>query len=63
MRKHKKIGIIMVMVVALGGLILFNSTEVTGAAKQSLTAAKVKKAPASFDDPAWQKATAVNVAF
>jgi len=63
MRKHKKIGIILVMVVALGGLILFNSTEVTGAAKQSLTAAKVKKAPASFDDPAWQKAKAVNVPF
>ena len=63
MRKHKKIGIILVFVLAFGGLILLNSNEVTGAAKQSVTAAKVKKAPAGFDDPAWQKAKAVSVPF
>lgn len=42
---------------------LFNSDEAAGAAKQNVTAAKIKKAPAGLDDPVWQKAEAVQVPF
>jgi hypothetical protein len=63
MRKQEKFGFIVFLVLALGVLFLFNSHEVTGAAKQSVTAVKVKKMPADLDDPAWQKAKAVNVPF
>jgi len=63
MRKQEKVGFVLFLVLALGVLFFLNSHEVIGAAKQSLTAAKVKKAPAGLDDPAWQKAKAVNVPF
>jgi len=53
----------MFLILAVGGFFLINSQQATGAAKQSVTAAKVKKAPAGWDDPAWQKAKAVNVHF
>ena len=63
MCKQKKVGFILFLVLALGLLVVFSSHEVTASAKQSVTAAKVKKAPAGFDDPAWQKAKAVSVPF
>jgi hypothetical protein len=63
MSKQKKIGFILFLVLTFGAFFIFNSHEVTGAAKQSVTAAKVKKAPAGLDDPAWQKAKAVDVPF
>jgi hypothetical protein len=63
MCKHIKIGLILVLALAFGVIFMFNSKEVIGAAKQSVTAAKVKEAPVSFDDAVWQKAKAVNVPF
>ena len=63
MSKEKKVAFIMFLVLVVGVMFLYNTTEVTGAAKQSVTAEKVKKAPTGFDDPAWQKAKAVNVPF
>ena len=61
MIKLKKIGSILFFVLAFGVFFIFNSHEVTGAGKQSVTVAKVKNAPAGLDDPAWQKAKAVDV--
>ena len=63
MRKQKKIGFVLFLVLAFGVVFMLNSHEVTGAAKQSITAAKVKKAPAGLDDPVWQKAKAADVHF
>ena len=51
MSKQKKVGFILFLILALGLLIVFNSHEVTAAAKQSVTAAKVKKAPTGLNDP------------
>jgi hypothetical protein len=53
---------IVCLTLVAGGM-LIGTDEVTGAAKQTVTAAKVKKAPDSLDDPAWQKAKAVQVPF
>jgi hypothetical protein len=60
----KKIILSMIICLALvaGGL-LIGTDEVTGMAKQTVSAAKVKKAPAGLDDPVWQKAIAVQVPF
>jgi hypothetical protein len=63
MSKQKKIGFVLFLVLAFGVFFMLNSHEVTGAAKQSITAAKVKKAPAGLDDPVWQKAKAADVHF
>lgn len=63
MGKSKKFTFFMVLVLVFSVVFLYNSKEVTGAAKQSVTAAKVENAPTGFDDPAWQKAKAVNVPF
>jgi len=63
MNTQKRIGFILLLVIAFGVLFVLNSNEVTGAAKQSVTAAKVKKAPTGLDDPAWQKAKSANVHF
>jgi len=63
MSKQKKIGFVLFLVLAFGVLLILNSHEVSGAAKQTVTVAKVKKAPGGLDDPAWQKAKAVNVPF
>jgi hypothetical protein len=53
---------IICLALVAGGL-LIGTDEVTGMAKQTVTAAKVKKAPAGLDDPVWQKAKAVQVPF
>ena len=42
---------------------LLTVTQTTGADVQTLTAARVSKAPAALDDAAWQKAKAVDVPF
>ena len=63
MRKQKKFGFFICLILIFGILIIFNSQVAIAAAKQSVTATKVKNAPAGYDDPAWQKATAVNVHF
>ena len=63
MRKQQKIGFILFLAVAFGVWLIINSHEVSGAAKQSVTVTKVKKAPVGPDDQAWQKAKAVNVHF
>jgi hypothetical protein len=53
---------IICLALVAGGL-LIGTDEVTGMAKQTVTAAKVKKAPAGLNDPVWQKANAVQVPF
>ena len=62
MSKKVILSMIICLMLAVGGM-LIGTDEVTGAAKQTVTAAKVKAAPASLDDPAWQKATAVQGPF
>ena len=61
MSKQKKIGFVLFLVLAFGVLLVLNSHEVTGAAKQTVTVAKVKKAPAGLDDPVWSKDQAVQL--
>ena len=63
MRQQQKTGLVLFLAIAFGVFFLFHSAEVSAAAKQSVTVAKVEKAPAGLDDPAWQKAKAVNVHF
>jgi hypothetical protein len=53
---------IICLTLVAGGM-LIGTDEVTGAAKQTVTAAKVKTAPSGLDDSAWQKAEAVQVPF
>jgi hypothetical protein len=53
--------IICLAMVAAG--MLFGANDVTGAAKQTITAAKVKIAPSGLDDAVWQQAKAVQVPF
>ena len=62
MSKKVIFSMIICLAIAFGG-ILIGTDEVTGAAKQIVTAAKVKKAPTSLDDSAWQRATSVQVPF
>jgi len=50
------------LALVLGGTVL-SVNQTTGADVQTLTAARVSKAPATLDDPAWQKAKAVDVPF
>jgi hypothetical protein len=56
------LSIIICLALVAGGM-LIGTDEVTGAAKQTVTAAKVSKAPTSLDDPAWQQAKTVQVPF
>lgn len=62
MSKKFILSIIICLALVAGGL-LIGTDEVTGMAKQTVTAAKVEKAPAGLDDPVWQKAKAVQVPF
>ena len=62
MSKKFILSMIICLALVAGGL-LIGTDEVTGMAKQTVTAAKVKKAPAGLDDPVWQKANAVQVPF
>ena len=63
MPKQKKVGMFLFLVLAIGALFFLNTHEVTGAAKQAVTASKVKNAPTGIDDPAWQKAGSVDIPF
>jgi hypothetical protein len=62
MSKKVILSVVVCLTLVAGGM-LIGTDEVTGAAKQTVTAAKVKKAPAGLDDSAWQKAKAVQVPF
>ena len=62
MSKKVILSIVICLTLVAGGM-LIGTDEVTGAAKQTVTAAEVEKAPVSLDDPAWQKAKAVQVPF
>ena len=59
----KVILIMMICLTLVSGGMLIGTDEVTGAAKQTVTVAKVEKAPTGLDDPAWQEAKAVQVPF
>jgi len=63
MRKKINFGFVLCLTFAIGAAFIFNSHEAVGASKQTVTAVKVKKAPASLNDPAWQKAKAADVHF
>ena len=63
MGKQKRIAFILFIVLTFSVSLLINSHDVIGAAKQSVTATKVKKAPTGIDDPAWQNIKAFNVHF
>ena len=56
MREHKRVGFIVFLVLIFGILAIFNSQEVTGTAKQSVTAVKIKKGPPSQGVPGWEEA-------
>jgi len=63
MRKQHKTGLVMFLVLAFGIVFMMNSHEVVGASKQTLSAEKVKKAPAGLNDPAWKEAKVADVHF
>lgn len=63
MNNIKNISVVLLLVLGIGFMLMLNSHEVTGSDKQSITVAKVKKAPVDLDDPAWQEAKAVSVPF
>ena len=63
MNKQKKFGFFICLILVFGIILIFSSQEAIAAAKQSVTAIKVKNAPAGYDDPAWKEAKAVNVHF
>jgi len=60
-RKTLLVSTLFLAFVVGGTLLAVNQT--TGAEVQTLTAARVSKAPAALDDAAWQKAKAVDVPF
>lgn len=62
MSKKRILGMMMCLLLIAGGM-LISTDDVKGAAKQTVTAAKVDKAPAALDDSAWQKAKAVEIPF
>jgi len=63
MRIKISFGFVLFLTFAIGAAFIINSHEVVGASKQTVSAVKVKKAPASLNDPAWQKANAADVHF
>ena len=63
MRIKSNFVFVLSLTLAIGAAFIINSHEVVGASKQTVTAVKVKKAPASLNDPAWQKANAAGVHF
>ncbi len=60
---RKAILSIIICLMLIGSGLFMGANKVSGAAKQTVTAAKVKNAPTGLDDPAWQKAKAVEVPF
>jgi hypothetical protein len=55
------LSVVLIVFVAVGVALM--ADQATGAAIQTLTAAKAAKAPANLDDAAWQKAKALEVPF
>lgn len=62
MKGRKLIIFTMFLALVLGALALVGD-RATGASTQTLTAARVPKAPTALDDPIWQKAKPVDVPF
>ena len=56
------ISLMLALALVLGGMLL-GTDGLEAAAKQTLTAKRVKKAPSGLDDSVWQKAKAVQVPF
>ena len=63
MKEQSKSGFVLFLVASFGLMLFFNAPEAIGASKQSLTVFKIEKAPTGLNDPAWQKAEAVDVPF
>jgi len=62
MRGRMVISLMLALALVLGGMLL-GTDGLEAAAKQTLTAKRVKKAPSGLDDSVWQKAKAVRVPF
>jgi hypothetical protein len=60
MKLRLGISLVMILALILGGVFL-DLDKVLGAAKLTLTVAKVKKAPIGLDDPSWKKARATRI--
>jgi hypothetical protein len=62
MKGRMVISLMLALALVLGGMLL-GTDGLEAAAKQTLTAKRVKKAPSGLDDSVWQKAKAVQVPF
>ena len=60
MNKRNLIGVVLILGLIFVG-VFWESQRARGAAKMTLVAAKVKKAPIGLDDPIWQKAEEINI--
>lgn len=62
MRGRMVVSLTLVLALVLGGILVVTE-GLEGAAKQTLTAKRAKKAPSGLDDPLWKEAEAVKVPF
>jgi hypothetical protein len=60
MNKRNLIGVVLILGLIFVG-VFWESERARGAAKMTLVAAKVKKAPTGLDDPIWQKAEEIHI--
>jgi hypothetical protein len=60
---QKKISFVIFLMLIFGIFLSIASQKVIGAAKQALTAERVKTTPTGLDDPIWQKIEPLQVAF
>ena len=60
MNERNLIGVVLILGLIFGGIFL-RSENAGGAAKLTLVATKVKKAPTGLDDPIWQEAKEIQV--
>ena len=60
MNKRNLIGVVLILGLIFVG-VFWESERARGAAKMTLVAAKVKKAPTGLDDPIWQKAGEIHI--
>ena len=61
--RYKTFSTALVCFAAVAGILFVNSGEVSGAAKQTLTAVKAKSAPSGLGDAVWGDAPAIDVPF
>ncbi len=62
MKKRNSVILVLALVFIMSA-VFWSPKSATTSAKQTLTAAKVSKAPTGLDDPVWQKAKALEVPF